>query len=129
MHHPRGTDTPGQGGGVGITSIKPQTVCTIPRGTDIPGQGGGVGITSIKIQTVCSIPVVLISPVRVVVLVTAIKIQTVCIIPVVLISPVRVVVLELLYKDTDRMHHPRGTDIPGQGGGVVSLLSRYRPSA
>ena len=52
-----------------------------PRGTDIPGQGGGVGITSIKTQTVCIIPVVLISPVRVVVLEYFIKIQTVCIIP------------------------------------------------
>ena len=96
MHHPRGTDIPGQGGGVGITIIKTQTVCIIPvvlispvrvvvlchfykdtdrmhhpRGTDIPGQSGGVGITIIKIQTVCIIPVVLISPVRVVVLVVA----------------------------------------------------------
>ena len=25
------------------------------------------------------------------------------------------------HKDTDRMHNPRGTDIPGQGGGVSRL--------
>ena len=48
MHHPRGTDIPGQGGGVGITIIKIQTVCSIPGGRDIPGQGGGVVITDSK---------------------------------------------------------------------------------
>ena len=96
MHNPRGTDIPGQGGGVVsllsrnrpyaevpvvlispvkvvvlLSLYKEQTVCIRPRGTDIPGQGGGVGVTSIKIQPVCSSPLVLIPPVKVVVLVVA----------------------------------------------------------
>ena len=42
MHHPRGTDIPGQGGVLESLVIKIQPVCTIPGGRDIPGQGGGV---------------------------------------------------------------------------------------
>ena len=45
MHHPRGTDIPGQGGGVGITISRTDRMHH-PRGTDIPGQGGGVGSLS-----------------------------------------------------------------------------------
>ena len=42
-----------------------------PRGTDIPGQGGGVDVTVSRTDRMHQSPVVLISPVRVVVLVVA----------------------------------------------------------
>ena len=92
---PRGTDIPGQGGGVGIT-ISRHRPYAHPRGTDIPGQGGGVGITY-KDTDRCRRPSVLISPVKVVVLLSLLESnRPYASIPVVLISPVRVVVLELL---------------------------------
>ena len=80
MHHPRGTDIPGQGGGVAVTAreqpvcispvvlISPVRVVVLlslsketdrmhhPRGTDIPGQGGGVAVTVSRYSPYASSP-------------------------------------------------------------------------
>ena len=100
-----------------------------PRGTDIPGQGGGVGITSYKIQTVCIIPVVLISPVRVVVLLSLLQDTDRMHNPRGSDIPVRVVVLCHCYQETARMHSPVVLISPVRVVVLESLLARYSPYA